>query len=44
VASGLDENDTLLLEGIARVRDGDHVEARLVTSTEALARLAVPAQ
>ena len=44
VASGLDETDTLLLEGIARIRDGDVVESRFVESKEALAHLAVPAQ
>ncbi len=44
VASGLEETDTLLLEGIARVRDGDVVESRFVASSEALAHLAVPAQ
>jgi membrane fusion protein, multidrug efflux system len=44
VAAGLDETDTLLLEGIARVRDGDVVESRFVASTEVFAHLAVPAQ
>lgn len=44
VASGLDEHDKILLEGLTKVRDGSHVETEFKPSSDVLVHLEVPAE
>lgn len=44
VSSGLEEQDTILIEGLRRVRNGDHIEPELVPSQQALAELELNAE
>jgi membrane fusion protein (multidrug efflux system) len=44
VASGLDENDRVLLDGLRKVRDGAAIEPAFENPTEVLAHLEVPAE
>ena len=44
VASGLDEHDQILLDGLRKVRDGEHVEVALEPPTEVLAHLDLHAE
>lgn len=44
VASGVDEHDTILVDGLRKVRDGDTVATDLKPSSEVLSHLDVPAE
>jgi len=44
VAAGLEESDTILMEGLRKVRDGAQVEVNLLEPNEAIASLEVPAE
>ena len=44
VSEGLKEDDTILLEGLRRVSNGDRIKPNLVSSDDTLAELALQAE
>ena len=44
VSEGLKEDDTILLEGLRRVSNGDHIKPNLISSDDTLAELALQAE